>query len=55
MMSAVLERTVNDGDLGREIKRIELVPEPLTAPVTEPAYAPAEAPVEAPVKEPVPA
>lgn len=45
-------KTVRNGDIGREIKRIEIVPlaDPAEAPVTEPA-----APVETPVQEPVPA
>jgi hypothetical protein len=45
-------KTIRLGDIGREIKRIEIVPleEPAESPITEPA-----APVETPVKEPVPA
>jgi hypothetical protein len=45
-------KTIRLGDIGREIKRIEIIPlgEPSEAPVTEPA-----APVETPAREPVPA
>jgi len=45
-------KTIKLGDIGKEIKRIEIIPlgEPSEAPVTEPA-----APVETPVQEPVPA
>lgn len=45
-------KTIKLGEIGKEIKRITIVPvpEPAEAPVTEPA-----APVEAPVPEPVPA
>jgi hypothetical protein len=50
-------KTIRLGDIGKERKRIKIIPmpEPAEAPVTEPA-APVEAPAEAPVvPEPVPA